>query len=255
MSTLSGGPNVVMDGLVLWLDAANTKSYVSGSTTWGDLSRGSSPNTILTQTTYSPTNNGSILFQGSSSTSYGTLPHSNTYAPTGSNSSMEIWVKFNYLDYTTNSGSLMWFFRKDNPDTLTPNKGVYFSYDNRVNRSSFGYTCFGNTAGGFGGGGNNFNGSQYNQIFQTGSWNHIVFTINNSTGSFYINGIQKGASKIFSNLDLYSTQNSLYGITSNNAVLPSTPFNIALFKIYNRALTAQEVLQNYNATKSRFNLT
>jgi hypothetical protein len=39
MSTLSGGPNVVMDGLVLWLDAANTKSYVSGSTTWNDISR------------------------------------------------------------------------------------------------------------------------------------------------------------------------------------------------------------------------
>ena len=137
MSTLSGGPNVVMDGLVLWLDAANPKSYVSGSTTWNDISRGNSPNTTLTQTQYNSANGGNIIFQGSSSTSYGTLAHSNVYAPTGSNNSMEVWVKFNFLDYNTNSGSLMWFFRKDNPDSLSSNKGVYFSYDNRSNRSSF----------------------------------------------------------------------------------------------------------------------
>ena len=32
-------PKIVTDGLVLYLDAANTKSYVSGSTTWNDLSK------------------------------------------------------------------------------------------------------------------------------------------------------------------------------------------------------------------------
>jgi hypothetical protein len=32
-------PKIVTDGLVLYLDAANSKSYVSGSTTWNDISR------------------------------------------------------------------------------------------------------------------------------------------------------------------------------------------------------------------------
>jgi hypothetical protein len=246
--------SIVTNGLVLALDAGNTKSYVSGSTTWFDISR-NSPNITLTQTTYDSVNGGNIIFQGSSSTSYGTLAHSDAYAPTGNNSSMEVWVKFNFLDYNTNSGSLMWFFRKDNPDSLSPNKGVYFSYDNRTNQSSFAYICFGNTAGGFSGGGNNFAEAIYRQTFTTGSWNYIAYSISNSTGSFFINGIQKGPSKAFNNLNMYSTLNSSFGITANNVAAPSTPFNIASFKIYNRGLSPQEVLQNYNTTKTRFGLT
>jgi hypothetical protein len=77
----------------------------------------------------------------------------------------EVWVKFNGLDYTTNSGSLMAIFFKGNTDSLSPHNGIWFMYDNRANRSSFSYTCFGNTAGGFSGGGNNFGGSDYSQVF------------------------------------------------------------------------------------------
>jgi hypothetical protein len=39
MSTVEGGGNIVTDGLILYLDGANSKSYVSGSTIWNDLSR------------------------------------------------------------------------------------------------------------------------------------------------------------------------------------------------------------------------
>ena len=53
MSTLSGGPNVIVDGLVLWLDAANSKSYISGSTTWNDISRGSNNGTLVNGPTFS----------------------------------------------------------------------------------------------------------------------------------------------------------------------------------------------------------
>jgi hypothetical protein len=207
--------------------------------------------------TWTPNNAGTISFLGSySGAPTLTYQSSPTLNISGSSMSGEAWVKFTSLDYTTSSGSLMYIFNKGNPDTLGPNQGIWFSYDNRSNASNFGYTCFGNTAGGFGGGGNNFNGSQYNQIFQTGSWNHIVFTINNSTGSFYINGVQKGPEKIFSNLNLYHTGSSTTGTVLFNVVPPSPrPFEIGTLRLYNRALSAQEVLQNYNALKSRFNLT
>jgi hypothetical protein len=206
--------------------------------------------------TRTPNNGGSIAFLGSY-TGNPTL----TYAATptlnisGSSMSGEVWVKFNRLDYTTSSGSLMYFYYKGNPDSASPNNGIWFSYDNRNNGNSFPYTCFGNTAGGFVGGGNNFSGNDYAQTFATGSWNHIVFVINNSTGSFYINGLQKGPNKNFTNLNLYNTGSSTTGVTAFNVVPPApTPFEIGVFRLYNRALSQQEVFQNYNALKSRFNL-
>ena len=58
-------PKIVTDGLVLYLDAANTKSYVSGSTTWNDISRTNINGTLVNGPTFSSDGGGSILFDGS----------------------------------------------------------------------------------------------------------------------------------------------------------------------------------------------
>jgi hypothetical protein len=207
--------------------------------------------------TWTPNNGGSIAFLAPYSNNPAiNFSSSPTINISGSSMSGEIWVKFTKLDYTTSSGSLMTFFRKGQPDNANPNNGFWFSYDNRANRSSFSYTCFGNTAGGFAGGGNNFGDVQYYQNFVTGSWNHIVFTINNSTGSFYINGVQKGQNKNFTNLNLYDTGSSIMGETYFD-VIPSSPapFEVGVFRLYNRALSQNEISQNYNSLKTRFRLT
>jgi hypothetical protein len=57
-------PKIVTDGLVLYLDAANTKSYVSGSTTWNDISRGGNNGTLVNGPTFNRGNGGSIEFDG-----------------------------------------------------------------------------------------------------------------------------------------------------------------------------------------------
>lgn len=209
--------------------------------------------------TWTPNNNGTIAFLGSNTgnptLTYGSSPTINI---SGSSMSGEVWVKFNRLDYTTNSGSLMWFFYKGVAESApgTSSNGIWFSYDNRGNRRSFSYTCFGNTAGGYSGGGNNFAESNYNQTFVIGSWNHIAFTINNSTGSFFINGIQKGPSKIFSGLNLYHTGSSTVETVYFDVVPPQpAPFEIGVLRLYNQALSPQQILQNYNSLKSRFGLT
>jgi uncharacterized delta-60 repeat protein len=49
---------------VLYLDAANTKSYVSGSTTWNDISRGGNNGTLTNGPTFNSANGGSIVFDG-----------------------------------------------------------------------------------------------------------------------------------------------------------------------------------------------
>jgi hypothetical protein len=57
-------PKIVTDGLVLALDAGNTKSYVSGSTTWFDKSGFSNNGTLINGPTFSSANLGSIVFDG-----------------------------------------------------------------------------------------------------------------------------------------------------------------------------------------------
>jgi len=58
------GPRIVTDGLVLSLDASDRNSYVSGSTTWADLSGNNNSGTLINGPTYSSANNGSLIFDG-----------------------------------------------------------------------------------------------------------------------------------------------------------------------------------------------
>lgn len=251
------GASIVSNGLTLYYDGVNPKSITAGSTTWSDLSGYNNTATFSGASipTYNSDNGGNVVFAGlPSPSSLGTIPHSNTYAPTGSNATMEAWVRFNYLDYTTSSGSLMRFIRKGAPDQLPANTGFFFGYDNRGNDSSFLYICFGNSAGGFSGGNNNFGDAVYDTVFTTGVWNQIAAVITNSTGSLYINGVQKGPSKIFTGLALYdNTTSGLLGVASNGVSGFGSQYNLGNLKLYNRGLSATEILQNYNALKVRYN--
>jgi hypothetical protein len=245
------GPTIVKDNLVLHLDAANTKSYVSGSTTWNDLSGNNNTGSLVNGPTFSSANNGSIVFNGSTNhVNCGNSSNTRTF----SQITLNTWVKFSGLDYVGSTGNLVGFMGKGAPDGAppTPNNGFFFTYDNRSNNSSFTYTCFGNTAGGFAGGGNNFSNKSY--IFANAVWYNITVTVNSSSiGSLFINGAQLGASNTFSGLNISNTVNDFYvgriefaGYNFNG--------NIANSQVYNRALTATEVLQNFNATKGRFGL-
>ena len=57
-------PRIVTDGLVLYLDAANNRSYPGTGTTWSDLV-GSNNGTLNNGPTFSGANGGSIVFDGS----------------------------------------------------------------------------------------------------------------------------------------------------------------------------------------------
>ena len=61
-------PKTVTDGLVLYMDAANSKSYVSGSTTWNDISRSGNNGTLINGPTFNSSNGGSIVFDGTNDT-------------------------------------------------------------------------------------------------------------------------------------------------------------------------------------------
>ena len=62
--SLGHGATIVRDGLVLYLDAANEKSYPGSGTTWYDLSGNGNDVTLINNPTYSTNNNGSFIFDG-----------------------------------------------------------------------------------------------------------------------------------------------------------------------------------------------
>ena len=63
--TTSYSPLIVTDGLVMYLDAANPKSYPGTGTTWTDISRNNNNGTLTNGPTFSSANLGSIVFDGS----------------------------------------------------------------------------------------------------------------------------------------------------------------------------------------------
>jgi hypothetical protein len=217
------GPNVVTNGLVLALDAANTKSYPGSGTAWTDLSGNNSNGTLVNSPAFSSINGGSIIFDGT-----------DDYVDTGktatqlgiydANYTFDAWV------YPTNFTGDKTMFGTDQTATR---QGLHLVF-----RS--GQIYQGHYSADYGVGTGTLN-----------AWNNICYTYTQSSGAalIYKNGILQGAGTISS---FIGTTNILIGRwgTSNYFI-----GNGSIYKIYNRVLSASEVLQNYNALRSRFNLT
>ena len=102
----------------------------------------------------------------------------------------------------------------------------------------------------------------------TGSYYHVVLNKDTTAGTLqlYVNGILESTNTFDpGSYAQWFTTGSFYGsniirisntLSQNTAAWSNKYFNgkIPVFKLYNRTLTAQEVLQNYNAQKTRFGL-
>jgi hypothetical protein len=226
-------PKIATNGLVLCLDAANTKSYVSGSTVWTDLSRSGNNGTLTNGPTFSSANGGSIVFDGVDDT----IPL-NTATAFGSSSNLTIGIWVNYTNFITSSlGRAV--FRASN---LSENVGfsIYQATDSPYNRVK----CYVNLAGGL----NVLNStSQLN----TNQWYFITMTYNSSVLNLYINGLLDASSPGSGGIVWPSpTRTPQFGEMFGSYFAG----RIAQTSIYNRALTTTEILQNYNSTKGRYGL-
>ena len=225
-------PKIVTDGLVLYLDAANTKSYVSGSTTWNDISRSGINGTLVNGPTFNLSNGGSIVFDGVND--YCTLGTKNLIQ---NDFTISIWFKLN------SSGNKEHFIFSNNYST-TPALLITANVVGTA-RELTAYYVSGNVT--------SYTISSTTDI--PASINNITLVRNGSTNIPYLNGIEQ-TSRIFTNSTVLSS--GLYELgyaTIRNKTTAYLQGNIYQTSIYNRALTSQEVLQNYNATKSRFGLT
>ena len=235
----SYSPKIVTDGLVLYLDAANPYSYVSGSAVWNDLSRSQLSGSLTNGPTYSSANLGSIVFDGVDDyvNGIGSISDFSFIQNTGV-FTISSWVKL------TNLSGGRYFL--GNNDGTTGAKGFYFGYDGSNGRLWLFIT--------YGLGGQATISYIRTNFFTDNNWVFVTCVGNGTTCQFYKNG------QIFSDsgtLGTFSTGDSTRTLSIgrvNNYNGEYWQGNVAQTSIYNRSLSATEIQQNYNATKGRFGL-
>ena len=233
MSTLSGGPGpIVTNGLVLYFDAANPRSYISGSTTWRDLS-GNNKTGSLSGVTFGSANNGVFDFDGVNDIiDFGT---GNTFFP------------------LTNLTIDLWFQSKGTVPTTGTTPSLFgFTYGIRANFASTNNIQFGLSSGSSI---QNLSYTHTSNFRDDGSWNNIVFQGTPTNSYIYLNGELKASRSLtWLGNTIWPTSTWYLGRDINNANQFFTG-SIASYRMYNRTLTAQEGLQNNDSLKSRFGLT
>jgi hypothetical protein len=219
---------IVHQGLVLNIDAANPYSYGGAGTTVYDTS-----NTALSWTATNVTYNSDPIKYFSFNGSNSSLVSSTSTAYDSQTITMECWC------YPNSLNQLGFLFEKG---AVNSQYSMFFSTTN-----TFYFRTIGGTI-------NNQDLTFTTTTYLTVSaWNHIVCTYNGSSKVIYVNGTQIASVAASGTLQTGQTNQYIgkYGNAGDNY-----PFNgrIAESRVYNIALTAAQVLQNYNATRTKYGL-
>lgn len=230
-------PNITTTNLHFYLDADVYSSYIGTGTSWNDLSGNGYNSTLTGGPTFISTEPKSFNFNGN----YALLPTNTANGYNGDALTVEVWVRHNTFggvgtgrSYVSNWSS----FNVNNQRGF-----ILRTYDTQTYPSF--WWCWG--------GANYYAEGPSSYVMQTGKIYHIVATYEKNVAmKIYING----------NLELTTTNytgNTILFDTSNGTHIGYSPINtsymdgnIYLARVYNRALSDVEVLQNYNATKFRF---
>ena len=239
---LSHSPSIVSSNLVLCLDAANNKSYPGSGNIWYDVSGRSNNASLINGPVYSSTLGGYFSCDGT-----------NDYIEVADNSS---------LDFGANNFTVEYWFRKNN---------ITASYDNiwGVNKWNTGGSPGTNEWGLDIGNGLSGNGESVifgvesgsttyamivNNYPQTYLWNQLVGIRSGSGLSIFVNGAMIGSSSP-SNFTSSTSVNNVgrtLRIANSNLNNLYTQTDSSIVRIYRQALSADEVKQNYDATKKRY---
>jgi hypothetical protein len=223
------GPVQNTDGLVLQIDAANYRSYSgTGLTSFGLIS--GIGGTLVNGVGFTTLNRGTFVFDGT-----------NDFISIGSLGTF----------YTQGTISFLINFSDVSASIRNPFSTNYGTTNN-VNVLRFETAeVSGSLRVWLGNAGGTFSGLYYSNV-STNVWYNVVFTWNqsNTTVSGYLNGVLDNSNTSWSNWPSTFANVGL-GLGYSGRYFSG---NIGQLQIYNRALTAQEILQNYNATKGRYGL-
>ena len=242
---VTGTPKMITDGLVLYFDAANVKSYPGSGTNWVDLSPTAATASLLNGPVFGTRGNGSISFD--STNDYVATNHNETYQrltlsawvfPTASSNAvvgdMHVITKNWFYATSTNSWPAVLSISQNGiTGSFSVNNGTAYFITQSVN------------------------GASVSGILTSSRWNHIAATYNGLFAAFYVNGILT-ATQSYSGSVNYSGSTVPWNIGRcvgfNGGGTGGTYYSgsIAIASIYNRGLSAEEVLQNFEATRERF---
>jgi len=227
-------PKIVTNGLVLYLDAGQSTSY-NGGTTWTDLSGRGNNGTLVNGVGYNSSNGGSLSFDGADD--YTQITNNATINFSTNSFSLNCWVK------TDQTGTTKMILSKGDSDAIAFGKAYNLYLGNGGTTWLFGVWR--------GTGDNSSVGST--QFVQIGTWVNLVGVYDSVQGTqrLYANTNLIGSTTRTAG-DISVTNNLFVGSGANASA--DWDGNIAQVSIYNRALTAQEISQNYNALRGRFGI-
>ena len=231
--SVEGGPDIVTNGLVLYLDAANNRSIVSGSTTWFDLSRNSNTGSLVNGPTFATSSGGSISFDGTNDFVQGVIPSS----VFGAGHTISCW--FYRRSSTTWSGVF-----SNNVGTTSCTILTFIENTNSVGTNQAGISATSIAV--------NLGADHLNK------WIYCTIVYSNITNGSAVNVYAYKDGNL-----LTATGNLYWTLSSSNSYYVGRHWQgntelhnglISLVGVYNRALSAAEIRQNYHATKGRYGL-
>ena len=255
---------IVQNGLILNLDAGNINSYSGTGVIWRDLTNNASIATLTNGPTFNSANGGSIVFNGInayaplSGPNFFTIPNPNpaqeNKSPTFSVAPWySVYDNFTY-EFVCKPTSTATIIPQSTSGTLGTSGQKYIT---SANKSTDGIN-YGNFVVSV--------GTNVIQVFDHGDaympclLSHTItistnisisIRVINKRPSLYINGvfIKNGLTSTKTKVEL-----SAIGAAVNTTVYGRFSGNVSIFNYYNRTLSSQEILQNYNAIKERFGL-
>ena len=227
-------PRVAMDGLTVYLDAANTRSYSGSGITVNGLFGGIG-GTLVNGIGFSSQNSGSFFYDGTND--YLRLPLNFFIHDSGTPFTISVWFR------TGTSGMI---FGQENG--ATPGSGggwvpaIYVDTNGKIRTS-----CF-------------WGGSTANQSISSASvndnqWHQIAVTFQSTSHKSFLDGVlfdTISKTQTFYSLTLYYYLGSGKNTSWPSAGNMTLSGNISNFMFYNRALSDQEILKNYNVMKTRY---
>ena len=220
--------SIVSDGLTLYLDAANIKSYSGSGTVWNDLSKTKVNATLVNGPTYNSSNLGSILFDNVNDVA--TVSHSSSHLSTSG--TIIFWAK----PLSDGTSNVCRFINKGNDTVVTGGYNVAINNNKLLLRVNAGTLT-----------------GTLDLLNYYNKWSQYTFSWNSSNqGSIYINDVLDVSGALGATVNMTTTSTMYIG---NIADLTRTfDGNISMVQYYNRQLSLAEIQQNFNAVRGRYNV-
>ena len=251
---LGHGPNIVKDGLVFYVDAANPKSYPGSGVAWNSLQTPDNSVTLTNGPSFQSLGNGSINFDGNDD--IGILNYDNSLSNSPTTFSIDMWVNVGNIG----SKFVQFMTNRDNSDLKTTmaigidNRQLVRIWNPSGNDHMVTYVHISNGSTSY----YSFKKELFGTTNGDNQWHNITGTYSksNSELKLYYDGVLQHTVSI--SIDLYNSLvdwriGSGYSYGAEGQYDYDLVGNISNIKMYHKALTQTEVTQNYNALKPRFN--